>query len=641
MSPQLSPPDEQATPSPSDATPRGGRRVRWQRPPGLEPDTFLSVAVWLVSLPVAAVLVRALDLDPFTVAAAIMPMAVGSCAAIVLLTLAWRRTSDALVGVGAGLYAGWMALTMATALHGTPYPYGLLGGDEGRLLAQAGKSMTNSGSVDSFIHTLPSEYPPLYPWVLGHVAKLLDQPAWKVAGNMEIVVMSASFVVGYVLWRRLVGARTAFVIMALFASGTAQPSKDYEYIALIVAIPWLLMAFADLPRARGRMHWLTAGVIGGLMVTTYSAYIVFTLPAILVMIGLALHRSTERLKVIGRMLGIAVTAFVVASWYVVPFAVTSLRDGGNRLSDLYLGTDLISEPITMTFLHPTPRGAIELVGLLGMIWFRRTKWWAQPLLLLTLSAYGYRLLFMLNTVHNNHTGYLQYTTRLLAGLLATAGVLTVVETLPMLRARLSLPRAPLREVVLALVAIVVLWNGVQGWNQWVPGPRGARDAYREVGTANLATAAHNEPLLNGHLPKYAPPGEKKSIYFPVPAVTRAITSAVGAKTRPMVLCYDQRLYVFEPMLDGYLPPDRQAANTVQRWDDRAAELRRVAKLLDPAQFADASAHTQFGGIDAFVLKEQGDVWSFRHDITFSPASFGSQFVITHVSPDTVVAVRRP
>src|SRR3954466_15500284 len=130
-------------------------------------DRLAAVLAWVVLSPLALLLVRGLDLDPFRVRGAIMPVAVGCVAAALLLVARWRYRSDLVIGVATGTYAAWLVLTMGAALHGTPFGYGEMVGDSGRLVAMATKYMTTSASADAFVRHLPTEYPPLYPWLVG------------------------------------------------------------------------------------------------------------------------------------------------------------------------------------------------------------------------------------------------------------------------------------------------------------------------------------------------------------------------------------------------------------------------------------------------------------------------------------------
>jgi hypothetical protein len=621
---------------------RWAHAARWPRL--TRPDSLAAVITWIVGTPLALLVVHVVDRNPFTVGGAIMPIAVGGVVAGGLLLCRQRLRSDLIIGIVVGAYAAWIALTMGAALHGTPFGYGEMLGDQGRLVAMATKYTSSWAAVDAFVPHLATEYPPLYPWLVGHGASLLNRPAWKLFGEAQILLMSGSIVIGYLLWRRLAGPRTSFVIVAIAPAVYADPSKGYEFVTLLVIIPWVLATFAGLPRERGGMHWLPAGIIGGLLALTYSAFLVFGILGILAMIVVVLRAATKRRDYLLHLLGVIVTAFVVASWYVVPFLVTSLTKGGNRISDLYLAPAIVTTPLPLPFLDPTPLGVVELIGLFGIIWYRRSTWWAQPILLLTLSTFVYQVAFLLNTVHNNHTGYVEYTSRLTSMLLATAGILTVTHAWPSIRPRLSAPLARQREIALVAIVVLVSWAAVQGWEQWTPGPRGLLDvsagcspACPPAGAVNLATSAHVEPLPDGKPTRFAPPGLHVRP-FPATAVQRVIESTLGPKAHPITLSFDQRLFAYYPDY-AYTSPNRLSANTLQRWDDRYTALKGLATFTDPENFAAQSARTAFGRIDVFVLHRQQGAWLWNN-IAFSPKSFGhDHFRVQQLSSSVVVAVR--
>jgi hypothetical protein len=607
------------------------------------------MATWLVGTPLAVLLVRRLDLDPFSVAGVVMPVGVGALVGAVVFALVLRRPSQRLIGVAMGGYAAWIGLTMATALHGTPYGYGLLIGDAGRFVAMAMKYMETWQSADSFVRGLPTEYPPLYPWVVGHAATLIHRPAWQLFGEMQIVVMSGAVVAGYAFWRRLVNPAVAFTIVGLTPAVFNQPSKDYEFLALLLFVPWVIATFAGLPRARGGLHWLPAGLLGGLLVLTYQAWLMYSALALLALIVITARATSSWRAYLLHLLGVAVTAFVVASWYVVPFVTTLLTQGGERVSDFWMSPSIADRPLVLPFLDATPIAVVELVGLLGMVWYRRTTWWAQPLLLVVASCYAYRILFLLKTAQDNHTGYLQYTETLISMALVIAGVLTTAEGAPRLWSRLATraasaathPLAPARERAVAVtgVAAIVVWAAMQGWPNWVPGPRGLRNSVAPAGAVNRATDPHAERLPDGGLTPFAPPDKYLHPLLPTEDIERVIASQLGAKAKPVVLAYDQRLFAFLPYY-GYTANDRVSANTLLRWDDRYEAIKRLAAITDPTQFAAASRDTSFGPIDVFVLKRVGGQWRWK-SVSFSPGAFDpNAFHVERLQANVVVAVRK-
>jgi hypothetical protein len=156
--------------------------------------------------------------------------------------------------------------------------------------------------------------------------------------------------------------------------------------------------------------------------------------------------------------------------------------------------------------------------------------------------------------------------------------------------------------------------------------------------ANYAADAHLEPLPGGRQPAYAPHLPPMR-WFPVTPVRRAVTEVLGPDAAPRTLSYDERLFAYLPW-PGYIAVDRTAAGSVTRWDDRHAALVRLAAVTDPATFAQASAHTEFGRIDLFVLRRSGVDWVWR-DVRFHPGQFDPAVftVVTDLPENTVLAVR--
>jgi hypothetical protein len=130
-------------------------------------------------------------------------------------------------------------------------------------------------------------------------------------------------------------------------------------------------------------------------------------------------------------------------------------------------------------------------------------------------------------------------------------------------------------------------------------------------------------------------------WFLVEPIHDVVTATLGPNARPVTLSIDERLFSYYPW-PGYLGVERLAASTWSHWDDRKAELQRIAKITDPAEFARASATTKYGGIDVFALRKRPAGWAWG-DVVFSPKVFDSAHwvVDSTLANNTVVAVRRP
>ncbi|MGH3392256.1 MAG: arabinofuranosyltransferase [Actinomadura sp.] len=638
---------EIATPDGSDPVERPRRR--WRRPPAvLWHPSVVAVVVWLVTLPLAALVPSVADVNPFRQAGAVVPLALGGPAVAAIAGLALWRRSPVVPGIAAGVFASWTVLMLRTSWHGTPFPPGGLYGDAARLAAMANRYTVTSASSDGIVGGVPSEYPPLYPWLVGKAAVLLEVEAWRLLAPAAVLAVSASVVAGFVLWSRLTSPGAALAISALGLVAFGKPDKAYEVLALAVVVPMLLLTVGSPPR--GRPHWLVAGLIGGVMALIYYAYLVYAALGILVLAWLTWRAAADRRAYVWYLCRVAAVMLVVSSWYLIPYASAMLR-GGQQVADMFESSAVSGNPLP--FLAMTPLGLAQLVGVAGLLWLRRSAWWAPPLLALVLGAYGYYMISFIRYVTTRHTGLLHYVFPLISACLLAAAVLTVVQVAPALARQAGKP-FPLGSGV-AVGAIAVVFSGYTYWHDnmpgtlWRPGADGRSSLDVTSGDqSNLQAArAHGQPFPDGGRPRFsdaaAPAG--RPAWFPVEPVRRAVEGVLGSGARPRTLSYDEKLFVFLPW-HGYMGVDRGSAFGPARWDDRFAELTRLSTVTDPAAFAQASARTGFGPIDVFVLRRAGAdlVWrpTGRTELRFQVGQFDpAAFVVVDDLPkNTVVAIRR-
>ncbi|MFC9969274.1 arabinofuranosyltransferase [Spirillospora sp. NPDC127200] len=611
--------------------------------------TAWAVLVYAALLPVALWAPGALGADPFRLRTAMIPIVVGAAlllAAAVAATALRRgggRALASLSGVAAGLFAAWTAFSMRVGLTGAAYGYGGLVGDKGRLSAMAMRHTVTLRSSDGIVQAAPSEYPPLYPWLIGRAGVLLEVPAWRLFGLAEAVTCSLAVVVCFALWRRTAAAPVALALAVVSLVVFPRPDKAFEVFALMVLAPWALAAVAA-PARRDRLHWTVAGLLGGLMVLLYQGYLMFAAPGLAVLAVLAWRRSPDRRGYALHLLGAVLVAAAAASWYLGPYLAT-LASRGLQMTDVFNSPRMLDHP--MPFLAATPLGVLELAGLAGLVWYRRRERWAETLLVLLASAYLYRLVFLAGYVMNGHTKVLHYTDGLIQLLLACAGVLTAVRAAPAVARRLQ-TTAPAGLPVLALV-VLVAWTGTELWRTWLPGAPPTGGAAREYqisasAAPNSATRAFAEPLPDGSHSPFAPEG-LRARWFPVGPVVERVRSVLGPDARPVTLSTDERLFAVTPW-PGYVGVDRSASGSTTHWYSRARALEELARIGDPARFAAASARTRFGGIDVFVLKRRGPHWewaAYDHPtrVRFAPGQFASPaFARAELPNGFAMAVRR-
>ncbi|WP_327087605.1 arabinofuranosyltransferase [Nonomuraea sp. NBC_01738] len=568
---------------------------------------------WAVTTAGGFAVVAALNPDPFTLRGAFLPLPALGLLSAVLLLLAWRFSS--LSPVVCGVFAGWVAFALRVVLNGTPFGFAGLYGDMGRVAAAATRYTVTPWSADAFVEEIPAEYPPLYPWLIGRASVLTGIPAWKLVGEAEILTTSATIVAAYLLWSRLVRPPVALAIAAAGLVAFGDPRKAFVVAAAQLTIPWVILTFGSPPR--GRLTWWAAGLIGGLMVVVYQGFLIYGAFGMVVVAGFTWWRSADRWRYLAHLLGVANVALAVSAWYVVPYVIATVRYGGQQVADLYESADLALSPFP--FLQPTPLGALQLAGLAGIVLYRRREWWAAPLLTMVAGLYLYRVLMMTRFVLDGHTGFFHYTSRLLGPLLAAAGVLTLVAL-----AR----RRQVRGYGVAALAVVLVWSGVSQWRLALP-ERVEPWAGKWPASHVYTRRAHEEPLPGG-----ARTHPSAVSWFPATQVRDRVASVLGEKARPRTLSYDERLFAYLPWR-GYVAVERTSANTLTRWDDRHAELARLAAISDPAEFARASATTRFGAIDVFVLKN----WRWN-DITFRPEQFTAFHQFADLPQRTVLLIRK-
>jgi hypothetical protein len=639
---------EEEAPGAADASEPRRRSLRRSLDPVRHPSV-VAVLTWSVAAPLAAIVPATLDLDPFRQADAVVPLVLGGFIVVGLVCLALWRRGPVVTGAAAGMFAAWTVLLLRTAGQGTPFPAGGLYGDAGRLAAMATRYTVTSASSDGIVAGVPSEYPPLYPWLIGKTAVVLHIAAWRLLAPAAVVAVSLSIVLAFVLWSRLTSPAAALMISALGLAAYGKPDKAYEVLALAVVIPLLLLTVAS--PTRGRLHWLPAGLIGGLMALTYYAYLLYAALGILFLIWRTWRAEPDRRAYAWYLGRVVAVMLVVSLWYLIPYA-GAMAHGGQQVGDTYPSSRITGSPLP--FLEMTPFGVAELIGLVGLLWLRRSVSWAPPLLAIILGAYGYYLISFARYVTTGHTGLLHYVFSLISAALLAAAVLTASHGAPALARRSATPFP--RGFGAATVAIVLVFSGYTYWNTfmpgvlWTPGPTGeakldvAADAVSNI----QAARAHSQPEAGGERPRFSAEASQvvKTTWFPAGPIRQAVESVLGRHARPRTLSYDEQLFAFLPWR-GYIGVQRSAAGAPARWDDRYAELTRISRIADPALFAQASAHTRFGPIDVFVLRAENSdlVWrpqgvsatlrfQFRQ---FDPHDF---VLVTDLPANAVVAIRR-
>lgn len=620
------------------SAPRVRVRLRWDHP------GVLAVVVWLLCLPVAIVLPDAIDISPLTIRGSAAPLIVGLVLVAVGVLIGRTKRVPGAVGMAAGAFAGWVVLTMHTGLHGTPYGFGGLVGDAGRLAAQVERYTTTVHSADGIVGSVPAGFPPLFPWLVGRASVIAGVPAWQMLGIAEALAMSVAILAGFLLWRRLLPDAVALAVTVAIFAVFMDPARPYQVIALILVFPWALATFAT--PARGRLGWLAAGILGGVQILLYPPYLMFSALGILALIVLVARSAPARGPYLRHVGGVVAVSLLVSSWYFVPVLVSAAAHGAQVFAFPYANpVPNAANPFPFLSLA-TPLDVLTAIGVLGLVWYRRRAWWALPLIMLTLSAYVYRFGAQAVFVGTGNTLLFASTTVLATAALTTAGVLTLARAVPAVLKRMSAAEPPgLRTFALV---VVVVWAATSAWYEWIPGaPTVSAPVFNPALTSsyNEASAAFRQPLPDGSYSRYAPAGGRLR-WFPVDPIVRDVHSVLRPGARPVTLSMSEQLFATEPW-PGFIAVDPTAAAGTSRWSSRFAALRELSRVTNASAFGRASAHTADGPIDVFILRAAGSTWDWTADdqrgtVRFKPNQFASPtFAIFRDLPSgLVMAVRR-
>jgi hypothetical protein len=606
--------------------------------------SLAALVTWIICLPVAFVAARVGPADPFRLRVAMVPVVV-LIAGVIVVGIASRLVpADLASGIGAGLFGGWVAFTLRVALHGTPFAFGGLGADAGRMAAMATRYASTWHSADGIVPSVPSNYPPLFPWLVGRASAVIHVPAWRLLGPAEVIALSFAVVAGYLLWRLVLSGPLALAVTLPVLLCFSLPEKAYEILALSIVIPWVIATFGDPPR--GRLHWLPAGLIGGLSVLLYWAFIMFFAIGIVALAVLTWRASADRARYVRHVVLTLVAAAVVASWYLVPYLGWGLLHGSSQVEYQYQGGGIQSSPLL--FLSPTPLGVLELIGVAGLLWWRGRVSWGKPLLVLTVGIYAYWLLGLAAFIGLSHHLLLQDTPRLTSLVLAAAGILTIAHTVPRIARWISAGNAPAGSPAVAL-GVLVIWVAVSAWQVWMPGgPAAPSLFYQPAVTAgrNDTTAAFVTALPDGSYPP-AGPVSLRNPWFPTDPIENDVASVLGKNAAPVTLSITEQLFAYVNW-PGYIGVTWGAAGIDTDWPARYAALRGLSVIGDPAAFAARAAHTGFGPVDVFILQPD----AYGHwlwvpagapvsAIPFTPAQFSSNAftVFTNLPGGYVLAVR--
>ncbi|GIM88335.1 arabinofuranosyltransferase AftA [Paractinoplanes toevensis] len=529
------------------------------------------------------------------------------------------------------LFGGMGSLTLLIALHGTPFDTLGLTGDA-TFRQEAITRFADTWHLDDYTYKgLPAYYAPAFFWVSGRVAAVAGITPWHMLKLGTIAVAFVAPVLSYLLWRRIVSARTAAIISA---TALLIPWLDEAYAAIIVVtfVPWWLeVGFGLTRRGVKRLHPVTLGLIGAAFFLCYY-YFFFIIPFVLVLQffvarrgGWHSWRETGRTAVI---LGIAAAGSAV---FWAPLAWSMLTAPNvESLNNRWIVLETTG--LALPFFEPSVFGALCLIGLAFLVVTAKEAL-SRALLILLVSLYVWQVVgFLLLAVEKPLMSFRMR--ELVPVVLLAAAAIAGARLTKYATEHLSLDLAG-RLAAAAGVLLVVF----------------AGDRF--VGTVlDRVKVAHNQTLPDGTLPQYHRDDAQASS-TPSGPISAAIDGMYQGEGHPVVLTDRLELMAIKPYY-GFVQFNVNYSHPSSQFHPRIAFLRELAAAATPAQFAALTDNNPYDKIDALALgsKDKDDlVFSYSEDafpfgneiteITIPKKLIqANYFDIKQVGPD-LVAVRRP
>ena len=607
------------------------------------PTSAVLAAVLTAALlcPAGVVMVRERHINPLSTQGVLAPVAYAFAVVVVIGVISLLVNRPWVAGLAVGTIAAWASASVAASLVGTPYGYGSMSGDAGRMSALATYFATTVRPSDAADPDLPIEYPPLYPMVTGRIAAVTGKQAWLLLAPMQMLLVGLAVVAGFIIWQRLVPLALAIPLSLAPWAGLAEPSKGNEILVLSVFLPLVLATFTSTPTRRP-LHPLAAGVAFGIMVPLYPNFLILGLIGITMVLVRGWLVDEDRAAYVARAVVVVLTAAVLSAWYLGPLLVTYAVGDIEVVADLFRSGSLANSQFVLFARKTEFISALQVLGLLGIVLFWRSCWWAAPLGLLAGGIIVMKALMLVRyTAPPGHSFMLLYTPYVMSYLFAAAGLLTVGEVArrswPHVKARTGAPRR--LTVVVGVAVLCAVFAAPAYMTAWAVQPRGVADTNasdQSVPPSSMAGFAHSEYLPTLRRPAY--PWPVMATGFPSTAVNETIQATAHSED-PIVLSGDQRLFAFH-WYPNWLPPSRTSSNASAQWDARYAWLRSAAATPESATLAQRLADTPFGPIDVLVLEKEYDGYAFK-SVTFEESALmGAGFTATTGLPeDWAVFVR--
>lgn len=524
---------------------------------------------------------------------------------IAFLPLRLRLKLDLAVG----LLSILTTLVVFHTLKNTPFAIPGVNVDGTFITAAITKFATFATYTDFTYKGLPSFYPPLYYYLFGKAATILNIEPYRM---VKVGLVATVFLVPFItrlLWAQLGSLSLAALMPFVFLVYPTNWEKPAEWLSLVIFLPWWLVFVEGMTsrRSNARLGWLlTGGIIGGIIFQTYYYWFfigcVSLLTAyLLVRLAPCHSKSVDRTHLLNRLMMLG-SAALFSAIYWLPLLLSIAGAGGiESFQNRLLFQQLV--PVQIPFMNPTVNGAFALGGLVY----------------LALAFQRDRLAFVL------------FNLLIAAYLWVGLGYIGIVANFPLLNFKTF-------DLINYILPVAALLGLVHLWREY--------PAIRRQGQALIATLAVGVLIFTGQsfVQDFAHhPGLKLTFETKYPdRLIAGFKSAAGNGFTGSTILSDTPLPYYLPVY-SFLAWDAHYSHPAAQFSQRATFLKQLSTVHDPALFAAALMNNHYDRIDTIVFdrSKAKDTLSFSYiknnfpfgysteTITFSESLFDPRFFSAH------------
>ncbi|MGE5131495.1 MAG: arabinofuranosyltransferase [Gemmatimonadota bacterium] len=555
-------------------------------------------------------------------------------AAQLVQRLAGQAPSRAVVAVLAGLAAGLVTAPLTAGLQWTDQPLNtILGGDMQFRTENVTRFASTWHLEDYTCRGLRAFYPPGWFWVAGRAAHwLTPSEPWRIMKPFTIFTIGAAFAVAYGLWRMVLspaGALSAAIGSSMVLQTQIGPVRfatlawysPYSAFVAVTGAAWLAASLRAVRERDRRGQLMLLGVAGAALALCY--YLLFII-LVVVLIALAAATPAARGRALLRVAALCTGIAILTSVFWIPL-LEAVRHGAVTQGhfvrpDFYtVATGITGGPVMLTVLSVAALVALAL-----------TITW---------------------------TG-----SQAVAGVIAGSILyqLISVATLTYAQAQLQPHRAVTMMWASFGAAVPVAFEAVGSsapsrlLRPWLAKPLALLGIAAALwATFGLGSALANDLVGGPYVAAiYQRSGYQRLSLDQASLLSSYITSTTGKAPQQLTIVSDQHaLLVTEPYF-GFLPLGARYAHPLAHLTQRIGVLQMAAACPTAACTTRELTHSQFGQIDALVLKRTpaGLLIQATEDrfpdplpvqIYFRTGSFDPAVWVSRKIPGYRVFVRRP